>query len=79
MNTDIVQSYFIAVKTDPHTYKKAMFDLRNKRYGMDFSFKKICDQRQAIFLKARNEQNQQVFGSWLSQIWVEKIRDDKTV
>ena len=38
MNTHIVQSYFIAAKTEPHTYKKAMFDLWNKRYGMDFSF-----------------------------------------
>ena len=73
MNTNIVQSCFIAIKTEPNNYRGAMFDLWNERYDMDFSEQRSHDQRQAIFLKARNGQNQQLRGSWLSQIEVDTI------
>ena len=73
MNTRIVRSYFIAITTTPNTHRRAIFDLWNKKYDMNFSEQRICDQRRAIFLKARNEQNKQLRGSWLSQIETDTI------
>ena len=45
MNNHIVWSYCIAIKTTLNIYRRAMFDLRNERYGMNFSEKRISDQR----------------------------------
>ena len=40
-----------------NTYSIAMLDLCNEGYDMNLSVQRICDQRQALFLKPRNKQN----------------------
>ena len=77
MNSYIVWSYFMAIKTTPDTHRREMHDLWSDRYGkMNFSEQRICDQKRQIFLKALNEQNQQLRGNWLTQIEIDSIREE---